>query len=98
LLLGNKIKSAEAIDVGLFNQAAMETYGTIMTLSTKEIEMVVKPPTKYKAGTKWKGLKEGAIAYLNGIKGKHNIPLTYIIRENKVPQVLIRCINLNVTA
>jgi hypothetical protein len=75
--LGNKIKSAEAIDVGLFNQAAMETYGTIMTLSTKEIEMVVKPPTKYKAGTKWKGLKEGTLT-VSRVNITYHSPTSYV--------------------
>ena len=63
----------------------MESYGTMMALSTQEEEMVVKPSAGFKKDTKWKSFKEGTIAYLNGIKGKYNIPLAYIIRENEVP-------------
>jgi hypothetical protein len=57
----------------------------MMALSTQEEEMVVKPSAGFKKDTKWKSFKEGTIAYLNGIKGKYNIPLAYIIRENEVP-------------
>jgi hypothetical protein len=31
------------------------------------------------------GIKEGTIAYLNSIKGMHNIPLAHIIREDAAP-------------
>jgi hypothetical protein len=74
----------EPIEAALFNQAALETHGMMMALEAKEEEIVVKPPAEYKTGTKLKAFKEGSIAYFNGIKGKHNIPLAYIIRENKV--------------
>jgi hypothetical protein len=57
----------------------MELYGLMMALSEKEEEIVVKPPTEFKKDTKWKSFKEGAIAYLNGVKGKYDIPLAYII-------------------
>jgi hypothetical protein len=69
----------EALDPGLFNQVTMELYGLMMALSEKEEEIVVKPPTEFKKDTKWKSFKEGAIAYLNGVKGKYDIPLAYII-------------------
>jgi hypothetical protein len=45
----------------------------------------VKPPTEYKTGSKWKPFKEGAIASLNSIKGLHNFPLAYIIRDQENP-------------
>jgi len=77
----------EPIDAGLFNQAAIEAYGSMMTLEEKDEEVVVKAPGEYKKDTKWKSFKEGAIAYFNGIKGNHNIPLAYVIRDQEVPQV-----------
>ena len=75
----------EPIDAVLFNAAAIETYGKMMTFESKEEDTIVKPPAEFKAGTKWKAFKEGTIAYLNSIKGMHNIPLAYIIRENAAP-------------
>jgi hypothetical protein len=47
----------------------MESYGTMMALSTQEEETVVKPPSEFKKDTKWKSFKEGMIAYLNVLKG-----------------------------
>jgi hypothetical protein len=47
--------------------------------------MHVTPPTKYKTGSKWKPFKEGTIAYINSVKGAHNIPLAYVIREQEIP-------------
>jgi hypothetical protein len=75
------------IDAKLFNQAAIETYGAIMALIEKDEEVIVTAPAKYKTGTKWKAFKEGAIAYSNGVKSNHNIPLAYAIRENAAPAV-----------
>jgi hypothetical protein len=77
----------EPIEPALFTQAAVETYGTMMAISKESAdeENIVKAPAEYKAGSKWKAFKEGAIAYLNGVKGRHDIPLAYIIRENEVP-------------
>jgi hypothetical protein len=77
----------EPIEAALFTQAALDNYGSMMALEAKEEEIVVKPPAEYKTGTKWKAFKEGAIAYLNGIKGNHNIPLAYIIHHSDIPQV-----------
>jgi hypothetical protein len=57
----------------------------ISNASTDE-ENIVQAPAEYKTGSKWKAFKEGAIAYLNGIRGKHDIPLAYIIRDDEVPQ------------
>jgi len=74
------------IDAVLFNQATIEVYGATMALIEKDEEVIVKAPAEYKTGTKWKAFK-GVIAYLNGIKSNHNIPLSYVIRENAVPQV-----------
>jgi len=77
----------EPIEPVLFNQAAIESYGSMMVLEDKDEEIVVKAPGEYKRDTKWKAFKEGAIAYFNGIKGNHNIPLAYVIREDENPQV-----------
>ncbi len=77
----------EPTDAALFTQAAIETYGATMALIEKDEDIIVKAPAEYKTGTKWKAFKEGAIAYLNGIKGSHNIPLAYVVRDNAVPQV-----------
>ena len=59
----------------------------MMALEDKDEEIVVKAPGEYKKDTKWKAFKEGAIAYFNGAKGNHHIPLAYVIREDEVPQV-----------
>jgi hypothetical protein len=77
----------EAIEPALFTQAAIEIYGTMMSISSASAdeENIVKAPAEYKTGSKWKAFKEGAIAYLNGVKGRHDIPLAYIIREDAVP-------------
>jgi hypothetical protein len=77
----------EPIEAALFNQAAIENYGAMMALEDKDEEIVVKPPGEYKKETKWKSFKEGAIAYFNGVKGNHNFHLSYVIREDAVPQV-----------
>jgi hypothetical protein len=55
----------------------------MMTFETKEGDTILKPPAEFKAGMKWKSFKEGTIAYLNLIKGMHNIPLAYVICEDK---------------
>jgi hypothetical protein len=75
----------EPIDAALFNAAAIDTYGKMMTFETKEEDTIVKPLAEFKAGMKWKSFKEGTIAYLNSIKGMHNIPLAYIIHEDEAP-------------
>jgi hypothetical protein len=69
----------------LFNAASIDTYGKMMTFETKDEDTIVKPPAEFKAGTKWKAFKEGTIAYLNSIKGMHNIPLAYVICEDEAP-------------
>ncbi|MFN9978786.1 MAG: hypothetical protein ACK53Y_02670, partial [bacterium] len=58
-----------------------------MTFETQEDDATttVKAPAEFKTGSKWKPFKEGVIAYLNSVKGNHNIPLAYVIRENEVP-------------
>jgi hypothetical protein len=48
----------EPIDATLFNAAAIDTYGKMMTFETKEEDTIVKPPAEFKAGTKWKAFKE----------------------------------------
>jgi hypothetical protein len=72
----------ESIEPALFTQAAIETYGTMMAISSAaaDEENIVKAPAEYKTGSKWKAFKEG-----NGVKGKHDIPLAYIIREAENP-------------
>ncbi len=45
----------------------------------------VKAPSEFTAGTKWKAFKEGAIAFFNSQKGRGQIPLAYVIREQDVP-------------
>jgi hypothetical protein len=57
----------------------------VLSDQAKDDDLIIKPPAEYKTGTKWKAFKEGAIAYLNCVKGKHDIPLAYVIRENQVP-------------
>jgi len=49
--------------------------------------MTVKAPAEIQIGSKWKPFKEGAIAYFNSVKGTHNIPLSYVIRDNENPEV-----------
>jgi hypothetical protein len=68
-----------------FDQAALDTYGAMMAISAQEEDLVVKPPSEFKKDTKWKNFKEGAIAYLNAVKGKYEIPLAYVIREDEQP-------------
>jgi len=77
----------EPIGAALFDQAALDTYGRLMTFETQEDDATttVKAPAEFKTGSKWKPFKEGVIAYLNSVKGNHNIPLAYVIRENEVP-------------
>ncbi len=45
----------------------------------------MKAPVEYKARSKWKPFKEGAIAYFSSVKGAHNIPLAYIIWDREIP-------------
>ncbi len=59
----------------LFNQAAIDTYGATMAFIENDEDVIAKAPAEYKTGTKWKAFKEGSIAYLNCSKGSHNIPL-----------------------
>ncbi len=77
----------ESIAANLFTPQALEAYTTMMTLTSKEDDTGIKSPGEFKKDTKWKTFKEGLIAYLNGLKGKHNIPLAYVIREDAAPQV-----------
>lgn len=79
----------ESIMPALFNQAAIDEYGAMMALSAKDEEVVVKAPGEYKKDTKWKAFKEGALAYFNGVKGNHNIPLAYVIRAEEFPDANI---------
>jgi hypothetical protein len=64
----------------------IDTYGATMALIEKDEDVIVEAPAEYKTRTKWKAFKEGSIAYLNCIKGSHNIPLAYVIRDNAIPQ------------
>jgi hypothetical protein len=48
----------------------------LMSFESQEHEQTtVKPPTEFKAGSKWRPFKKGTIAYFNSIFGRHNIPL-----------------------
>jgi len=78
----------EPIDAGSFNQAALDAFGRLLAFENNQDDEAtthVKPPTEYKAGSKWRPFKEGAIAYFNLVKGLHMIPLAYIIREQEIP-------------
>jgi hypothetical protein len=78
----------EPIDAGSFNQAALDAFGHLLAFENNQDDEAtthVKPPTEYKAGSKWRPFKEGAIAYFNSVKGLHMIPLAYIIREQEIP-------------
>ncbi len=78
---------AESIDPGLFTAEAAEAFSRLMSYESQEDDQqtTVKSPGEFKAGSKWKALKEGDIAYLNSVRGRHNIPLAYIIREDEAP-------------
>jgi hypothetical protein len=45
----------------------------------------VKAPAEFIVGSKWKPFKEGAVAFFNSQKGRGQIPLAYVIRDNDVP-------------
>jgi hypothetical protein len=80
----------EPIAAALFTQAALDQYGRLMMFEEQEDDAAntVKAPSEFKAGGKWKPFKEGTIAYMNSVKGNHNIPLAYVIyviREQEVP-------------
>jgi hypothetical protein len=50
---------------------------------------IMKPPDPYKKDTKWRQWKGNVIRYLDSKRGQGGIPLSYIIRENDVPQIHI---------
>ncbi len=77
----------EPIDPARFNQAAIDSYSRLMNFESQEEDTAatVKAPAEFKANSKWKPFKEGVIAYLNSVKGNHNIPLAYVIRELNIP-------------
>jgi hypothetical protein len=57
----------EPIDAGHFNQAALDTYGRLLSFETNqddETATQVKPPAEYKTGSKWKPLKRGPLLTL----------------------------------
>jgi len=76
----------EPINAALFTPQVLEQYTAMMTMTSKEHDTGIKTPGEFKKETKWKTFKEGLLAYLNALKGKHNIPLAYIIKENENPQ------------
>jgi hypothetical protein len=76
----------EPITANLFTQQALEAYTMMMSLTSKEHDTGIKAPSELKKDMKWKTFKEGLIAYLNALKGKHNIPLAYVIREDEALQ------------
>jgi hypothetical protein len=66
----------------------VNTYSCLYVFESQEEDATastVKTPSKYKTGSKWKPFKEEAIAYFNSIKGTHNIPLAYVIRDQENP-------------
>ena len=75
---------AESIETLLFTQEEQETYGTMMN-SEPDRETTVKEPPEFKGSVKWKPWKEGVISYFNSVLTKDFIPLTYIIREQELP-------------
>jgi len=77
----------EPIAAAYFTQAALDTYGRLMMfeLQEEETSTAVEAPAEFKAGSKWKPFKEGVIAYMNSVKGRHNIPLAYVIRDQEQP-------------
>jgi len=67
---------------------ALDTYGQLLSFKANQEEETsaqVKAPAEYKAGSKWKPFKEGAIAYFSSVKGAHNIPLAYVIQDREIP-------------
>jgi hypothetical protein len=61
-----------------------------MTFETQEEDTsTVKPPSEFQQGSKWKAFKEGAITFFNSVRGRGNILLAYIIREQEIPDPLM---------
>jgi len=86
--VNRRTRLGETIEAAAFTQAALDAYGRLLSFENNQDEEAatqVKPPAEYKAGSKWKPFKEGAIAYFNSVKGFHNIPLAYVIREQENP-------------
>jgi hypothetical protein len=75
----------ESITAHHFTNPVLEQYTNMMNIVDKDDDTAVKAPGEYEKDTKWKAFKEGMIAYLNALKGRHNILLTYVIREHVVP-------------
>jgi hypothetical protein len=76
----------ETIDELEFTPEAMEAFSKLMSYEQQEDETTtVKPPTEFTVGSKWKPFKEGAIAFFNSQKGRGQIPLAYIIRNDAIP-------------
>ena len=86
--VNRRSRLGETIEAASFNQAALDAYGRLMSFENNQDEepaTQVKPLAEYKTGSKWKPFKDGAIAYFNSIKGFHNIPLAYVIRDQENP-------------
>jgi len=76
----------ETITAPEFTVQVSEAAGRLMAFEDQEDETTaVKAPSEFTAGTKWKAFKEGAIAFFNSQKGRGQIPLAYVIREQDVP-------------
>jgi hypothetical protein len=74
----------ESIDPNLFTPVALQAFMKIMERGTQEGDSTaVKAPEDFKAGSKWKVFKESAIAYFNSVRTKGDIPLAYVIREQR---------------
>jgi len=77
---------AESIEAPKFTVPVSEATSRLMAFEDQEDETsAVKAPSEFMAGTKWKAFKEGAIAFINSQKGRGQILLSYVIREDAVP-------------
>jgi hypothetical protein len=78
----------ESIHADEFTPMAAEAFAKLMAFESQEEDATtVKAPSDFKAGSKWKPFKEGVIAYLNSIRGRDQVPLAYIIREEEAPDL-----------
>jgi hypothetical protein len=68
----------------IFSPPVADAFSQLMAYETQEEEQNnVKPPGEFKAGSKWRSFKEGAIAYINSICGQHCLPLAYLIQTQE---------------
>jgi hypothetical protein len=55
--------------------------------SEPDRDTTVKEPPEFKGSVKWKPWKEAVISYFNSVLTKDFIPISYIIREQEIPQL-----------